>query len=70
MQNDIDTAEFFNRLSLSNFEDMAGKNGGRYSEKAGQEISRMRRLTVNQQHHKITCWQKSKLFDLSMIKVY
>ena len=26
MTNDIDTAEFFNRLSLSNFEDMAGKN--------------------------------------------
>ncbi len=26
MTNDIDTAEFFNRLSLSNFEDLAGKN--------------------------------------------
>ncbi len=26
MTNDIDTAEFFNRLSLSNFEGMAGKN--------------------------------------------
>jgi len=26
VQNDIDTAEFFNRLSLSNFEDMAGKS--------------------------------------------
>ena len=26
MQNDIDTAEFFNRLSLSNFEDMARKS--------------------------------------------
>jgi hypothetical protein len=26
VQNDIDTAEFFNRLSLSNFEDMARKN--------------------------------------------
>src|SRR5437879_10872773 len=26
MTNDIDTAEFFNRLSLSNFEDMAEKN--------------------------------------------
>ena len=26
MQNDIDTAEFFNRFSLSNFEDMAGKS--------------------------------------------
>ena len=26
MQNDIDSAEFFNRLSLSNFEDMARKN--------------------------------------------
>ncbi len=53
MTNDIDTAEFFNRLSLSNFEDMAGKNNEDISfrlrlleERFGNDIQELTELSV------------------------
>jgi hypothetical protein len=53
VQNDIETAEFFNRLSLSNFEDLAGKNNEELSSRLkslevrfGNDIEELTQLSV------------------------
>jgi len=75
MTNDIDIAEFFNRLSLSNFEDMAGKSNKDISSKLkslevrfGNEIQELTELSVgNKTRTKLLCSANTVEFVLKGI---